>query len=349
MIDVDITSSLFTKVNGLLFSFGADIFKGTSKIFLELFLIFYGCKFAWDLAYKVLFKHKLEVEDIVKPLLIVSFVTVMMSTSVYIEQWIVKPFYNLAVGLTTITATLTGDLSGNVTIMDMLHLVDQMLEKVIFKPLASIDVGWGYHLYLGIFAMMVLYTFVWFLFVGLILEAVFRFMTFYALSPLIIVSFFFPQTRPIAMAGFKSLILGMLGMFTAGIAMGLTVAILGQETSLSMTNGEIPKDWVFGKEFFTLIMISLISISFHLKAPKIAANLANLDDGAGAAAAVAGVGTMAVMSGKTALGRMGGKLAGRSARGAGRGASSLGRYGYDKFKNGKGAASLIEHMTGRVS
>jgi len=348
MIDVNITSSLFTTLNGLLFDFGSRIFDKTAIIFLEFFMIFYGCKLAWDIGYKILFKHKLEVEDIVKPIIIVSFVTVIMSSHGYVEEWIVSPFYNLAVGLTTITATLTGDLTGSPTIMDMFHLVDQKLNIVIFQPLASIDVGWGYHLYVGIFAMMGLYVFVWFLFVGLILEAVFRFMTFYAISPLIVVSFFFPQTKPIAIAGFKSLILGMLSMLTAGMAMGLTIAILKQELGVFVVNGQMPKDWVFGPQYFTLIMISLISISFHLKAPKIAANLANLDDGAGAAAAIAGVGTMAVMSGKAAAGRMGGMLGGKAAKGAGKGIFRSGKYGIDKVKNGKNAASLYQHMTGKI-
>jgi len=349
MLNPNITSELFEKLNALLFNFGKLIFDKTSVIFLTIFMTFYGCKFAWDMSYKILFKHKLEVEDIIKPLLIVSCVTAVMSASGYVEEWLVRPFYNLAVGLTTITAALTGELIGNPTIVDMLNLVDQRLNQVVFQPLNSIEVGMKIYLYIGIYILMGLYVFVWFLFVALILESIFRFMTFYAISPLIIVSLLFSQTRPIAMAGFRSLLHGILSMFMAGVAMGLTIVIIGDDTTLFFTNGHMDNDWVFGHQYFTLVMIALVSISFHLKAPKIAANLSNLDDGAGAAAAVAGLGSMAVMTGKTALGRMGGKLAGRSARGAGRGASSLGRYGYDKFKNGKGAASLIEHMTGRVS
>ncbi len=349
MINPNMASSVFMKLHNLLFHFGQLIFDKTSTIFLGLFMTFYGCKFAWDISYKILFKHKLEVEDIVKPLLIVSCVTVVMSTSGYIEEWVVRPFYNLAVGLTTITAALTGELTGNPTIVDMLHLVDQRLNKVVFHPLSSIEVGWGFHLYIGIIILMALYIFVWVLFLALIVVSIFRFMTFYAISPLIIVSLFFPQTRSIAIAGFKSLLHGVLSLFMAGVAMGLTIVVIGDDTSLFFTEGNMKNDWVFSEQYFTLVMISLISISFHLKAPKIAANLANIDDGAGPEAAVAGLGTMAVMTGKTAMGRMGGKLAGRSARGAGKGASGLGRYGYDKFKNGKGAASLIEHMTGRVS
>jgi len=353
MIAADITSKTFLTIENLLFVYGDKIFDKTSTIFLELFMIFYGCKFAWDMSYKILFKHKIEPEDIVKPLLIMSCLTVFMSSSHYVEEWIVRPAYNLAIGLTTITAALTGKLSGNATIIDMLNLVDQRLNEVIFVPCRAIAKNAGfleYFLKWGIYFIEAIYIFVWILFITLLLMSVFRFITFYAISPLIIVSLFFPQTKLIGIAGFKSLLHGILGMLMAGIAMGLTVSIISDTPDLFYDNtGNMKTNWVFGSEYFTLLLLGLISIAFHLKSAKVSANLANIDDGAGPEAAVAGLGTMAVMSGKTALGRMGGKLAGRSARGAGRGASSLGRYGYDKFKNGKGAASLIEHMTVRVS
>ena len=239
MLNPNITSELFEKLNALLFKFGKLIFDKTSVIFLTIFMTFYGCKFVWDISYKILFKHKLEVEDIIKPLLIVSCVTVVMSASGYVEEWLVRPFYNLAVGLTTITAALTGELIGNPTIVDMLNLVDQRLNQVVFQPLNSIEVGMKIYLYIGIYILMGLYVFVWFLFVALILESIFRFMTFYAISPLIIVSLLFSQTRPIAMAGFRSLLHGILSMFMAGVAMGLTIVIIGDDTTLFFTNGHM--------------------------------------------------------------------------------------------------------------
>jgi hypothetical protein len=179
-------------------------------------------------------------------------------------------------------------------------------------------------------------------------NSIFRFVTFYAISPLIVVSLFFPQSKPIAIAGFKSLLHGVLGMFMAGVAMGFTIAIIGESPELFYNERhEIKSNWIFGPEYFTLVLLGLLSISFHLKAVKVSANLSNIDDGAGPEAAVAALGSMAVMSGKAAMGRMGGMLGGKSVRGAGKGATRLGKYGIDRFKNGKSAASLYQHMTGK--
>lgn len=346
MIEASITAKVFTILNDFLFKYGETIFENTAQIFLTLFSAVYGCKVMWDIFYKSTFKKKYDLEDFLKPIVICSFLTTVLSTSSYVEEWIVRPLYDLSIGLATLTASLTTDLPKESGITGMLSLVDGKLNEVVFRPCNIIadTIGYKVHLWFGILIIQGLYIFVWFLFLALVIEAIFRFMTFYALSPLIICSFFFEQTKPIGMAGFRSLLHGILSLFLTGVAMGMTIAIIGTSQDLFFVDGKMNRDWIFGEQYFTLILIALVSISFHLKAPKISANLANIDDGPGAAAAVAGLGTMAVMSAKGAMGRMVGRAAGLGRRGA----SSLGKKGWNgREKDGKFGMKWAGKGTGK--
>lgn len=346
MIQENVSSKIFLTLHDFLFKYGEKVYESTAGIFLGLFLSFYVIKITWDIAHKSLFKKETSLEDFIKPVVVVSFLTAVLSTSYFAEAWIVKPFYDLSIHLATITASLTTELPPTANIADMLHLVDARLNQVVFIPakIASDLVGWSVWLHIGILIIQALYTFVWFLFLALLVEALFRFMTFFAVSPLIIVSLFFPQTKQIGLAGFRSLLHGMLSLFMAGVAMGMTIAVIASTQDLFIVDGKISADWVFSESYFSLILIALVSISFHLKAPKIAANLANIDDGPGAAATVAGIGTAAVMASKGAMMGAAGKTAGLGDRGLVAGAKGL--HGLTSLKSGK---DLYSRMTGKKS
>ena len=330
MIQKDISVKIFETLETFLFTYGGTVFENTAGVFLGLFMAFYGIKITWNVAYKSLAHNNLTLEDVVVPLIVIPVVTIILGTSYYMETWIVYPFYKTAVYFATVTATTTSDLPYTAGIGDMLGLVDMRLNEVVFNPSNAVAklIGWkNMYLHVGIWIIQGLYVFVWFLFLALMIEALFRFMTFFAISPLIITMMFSTHTKPIAVAGFRSLAHGILSMFMAGVAMGMTIAVIGVNQDLFVVDGKLSADWVFSESYFTLILIALVSISFHLKAPKIAANLANIDDGPGAAAAVAGLGTAAVMSGKAAMGRMGGRVASAPLNHAGKKAGK----GYDKM------------------
>ena len=333
---------LFSQLDSFLFIYGRTIFEATSGIFLGVFMSFYACKIMWDVFHKTTIKQKFEIEDFIKPIFICAFLTTILVNSVLMETWVVRPIYDLSVGLATITASLTSNLPEGSNIVTMLDLVDNRLNDVIFKQCHEIQKNIGmieFPLHVGIWIIEGLYLFVWFLFLALMVEALFRFMTFFAISPLLIPAFFFSATKPIATAGFKSLLHGLLSMFMAGVAMGLTIAIIGESPEKFFS--PMTSDWIFGQGWCLLLLVALISISFHLKAPKIAANLANIDDGPGAAAAVAGLGTMAMMSGKAAMGRLAG--------GGARAGAGLAKKGISSGAGGvgRGFSDLYHKMTGK--
>jgi len=352
MIQSDISTKIFKTLEKFLFDYGSSVFEKTAAVFLGLFLAFYTLKITWDIANKSLFKHDMKLEDLFKPIIIISFLSALLTTSYLMETWIVLPFYNLSIHLATITASLTNSLSYPASISDMLHLVDLRLNEVVFVPCDAVSklIGWkNMYLHVGIWIIQGLYVFVWFLFLALMVEALFRFMTFFAISPLLVCSLFFPQSKQIGLAGFRSLLHGVLSFFMAGVAMGMTIAVIGVNQDLFVVNGTLSADWVFGEQYFTLILIAVVSISFHLKAPKIAANLANIDDGPGAAATVAGLGTAAVMAGKGAMMGAAGKavgLAGKAAGLGGRGlvAGAKGLHGLTSLTSGR---DLYSRMTGK--
>lgn len=318
MIEPSLTGKLFKTLEDFTFHYGKTIYESTAGVFLSLFFIVYSAALLWKIAHTALFNKKVGLEDFIKPFLITSCLSVILGTSLYWESWIVRPIYDLSVYLATLTASLTTNFKASGGIVGMLHLVDLRLNEVVFSPCNKVMGTLGFtevHLWIGLLIIEALYVFVWFLFLALMVESLFRFITFFAISPLIITALFFPQTRPISLAGFKSLTQGFLSMFMAGVAMGLTIAILADKGLLVLDKGgNTDTGWIFSESYFSLLLIALVSISFHLKAPKVAANLAGVDDGPGAAAAVAGLGTAAAMSVKGAAGRVMGRL-GRGAAG----------------------------------
>lgn len=351
MIQEGISRDVFTRVDQFVVDYGESIFTHMGQIFLVLFSTFYTVKLVMMLARKAGFGESFSIQDFVKPILIVSFVSLALTQSQFILEWVVIPAKSLATGLASLTASLTSDVSYNGGIMEMLHNVDSRLMNVVFKPTAELKKAthwFSVHETVGIWIIELLYIFVWFLFLAIIVEALFRFMTFYAISPMLVTAFFFKSTSSIATSGLRSLAHAVLSMFMAGVAMGVTLSIIGSFPYLVLDPaGNEYKDWVFGPQYYSLLLIALISISFHLKAPKIAANLAQIDDGAGVAATVAGLGTAGVMAAKNmtmaagakgarAAGGAGMKYGGKAAKYVGGKALNKGKDLYDKVVNRSG-------------
>lgn len=318
MIQEGISRDVFTKVDQFVVSYGESIFTHMGQLFLVLFSTFYTVKLVMMLARKAAFGEGFSIQDFVKPILIVSFVSLALTQSSFILEWVVIPAKNLATGLASLTASLTSDVSYDGGIMEMLQKVDSRLMSVVFEPTAKLKgatTWYSLHETVGIWIIELLYIFVWFLFLAIIVESLFRFMTFYAISPMLVTAFCFKGTKSIATSGLRSLLHGVLSMFMAGVAMGVTLSIIGSFPNLvTDAAGNTYDDWVFGSQYYSLLLIALISISFHLKAPKIAANLAQIDDGAGVAATVAGLGTAGVMAAKNMTAKAGSKAAGAAWR-----------------------------------
>lgn len=305
MLDATITGKIFSTLQGLIFSYGKLIFESTAEIFLTLFLLIYSCQFLWKIFQTTLLNKKFNIEDFLKPMAITTILPVILSSSSYCEEWIVRPVYDLSVYLATLTAAKTSSFNPSTGIVGMLNLVDGRLNDVVFQHVWGIyhSQGLGLNIAVGVGVVIIwtFYFFLWALFLALMVDAIWRFMTFFAISPLLIISLLLPQTKSIGLSGFKSLLQGLLGMFMVGLAMGMTLAVLSTEgISIVDIRGDVAKEWIFSESYFSLILVSLISISFHLKAPKVAANLSGIDDGAGAAATVAALGTGAMMAGKAA-------------------------------------------------
>ncbi len=334
MISQNITGQVFTKIDEFTITYGEIIFNNVAQLFLALFGTFYALKLVLMLVQKSTSGKQFTVHDLVKPIIITSLVSLALSGSHYIAEWIVIPAKSLATGLAAMTAALTSDLPYGAGVTDMLALVDGRLNSVIFEPCKELagHLGlWNSYKIVGIWIIQILYIFVWFLFLALMVESLFRFMTFYAISPMLVPAFFFESTKSIASSGMKSLLHAVLTMFMAGVAMGLTLTVIGEFSHLvNNPDGTIKSDWLFGESYFALILIALVSISFHLKAPKIAANLAQIDDGAGVAGVVAGLGTAGVMGAKSMAMGGAGFVAKKGLKHSWNGIKSGGSYLYNK-------------------
>ena len=91
MIQKDVSVKIFETLEQFLFDYGGTVFERTAGIFLGLFMAFYGIKITWNVAYKSLAKNHLTLEDIIVPLVVIPLVTLILSTSYYMETWIVLP------------------------------------------------------------------------------------------------------------------------------------------------------------------------------------------------------------------------------------------------------------------
>ncbi len=295
-------SEVFLEFDGLTMKYGELIFQKTAALFLSLFGTFYALKLVLMLVQKSTSGKQFTVHDLVKPIIISSLVGLLLSSSHYIAEWVIYPLKNFSTGLTSITATLTSDLPADIDIPGMLNLVDAKLDAEIFTPCKDLQksIGWKIYLNLAVFIVEILFVFVWFLFLAIIIEALFGFMVIFAISPALIVFYFFESTKSISIAGMKSLSHAIFTFFVVGMAMGFTLLAIGKLQNFAMKDA-IDPDWLFSKSYYNVVVLSLISILFHLKAPKVAANLAQIDGGAGAAGVVAGIGTAAVMAGKGAV------------------------------------------------
>ena len=293
----NISGQVFSTLEKLMFVYGKALFDALSQGFLTLLGVFAVIYIISKVFKSTLLEGKFSFNEIITtPLIIASVCTALLSSFAVLQNWIFKPCYDLAVNLTLQAVKATYGSSHVTSIVDMLNLIEQELDTQIFSVTKRMlaDTGILFHVP-GMFACLIInapFMFVWVLFVALMVDCLFKFVSICAISPLLIITYPFKALRGISIAGLRILFNAILTMFFSGIAMGFTLAIMRLSDLSPIKDDRIVReDWFFSKAYWALFLVGCISILFHLKAPRIAANLASIDDGAGAAAAVAGFGS----------------------------------------------------------
>ncbi|MDX5416855.1 MAG: hypothetical protein LPK88_11150, partial [Alphaproteobacteria bacterium] len=137
----------------------------------------------------------------------------------------------------------------------------------------------------------------------------------------------------------RILLNGIFVVVFAGIAMGMTGFIVKSfviDGGGVIEDGQLTvvvRDFVWSRQFFSILIVGFISILFHLKSATLASNLSGALDGPGAAAAVVTAGMMAA-GGAKAASLIGARALGGAAANAGKkGLSAAADRASDIVKN----------------
>jgi hypothetical protein len=301
----NISGQVFTTVEQFTFKYSELIFNSISKGFLGIFSVCFALYLMIQLFQKGILKGEIPVSWLFTPAIICTMVSLALADFQFLRGWIFDPVYNMSTNLTVQAVTLGVKDYAIHNIVDMLNVIERQLDQSVFAMCRTMLAQVGLTSYIQtLFAGLIIqgvFVFVWFLFLALMIDSLFKYMAVFATSPLLVISLAFPTTKTIGITGLKILLNALLTMFFAGIAMGFTILVMKVSGLGPLdNNGNIKTDdWAFSRSYWAFFLVGLVSVYFHLKVPKLAANFSAIDDGAGVAAAVAGLGTMAVMGAKS--------------------------------------------------
>jgi len=300
----NISGQVFRTVEEFTFRYGELVFNALAHGFLGIFGVCFALYLMLQLFQQGVIKGEFPFTLMFSPAITCTMVGLALADFRFLSDWLFTPLYKMSTDLALKAVTLSNRDLHPQSIMEMLNIVEQSLDESVFKVCRVVmrDAGWfsAIHTFAANLIIQGTFTFVWFLFLALMIDSLFKYMTVFATAPLLVISLAFPATKSIGMTGLRILLNALVTMFLAGIAMGFTILVM-KLSGLSPLdqNGNITmSDWAFSRSYWAFFLVGLVSVYFHLKVPKLAANFSSIDDGAGVAGAVAGIGTMAVMGAK---------------------------------------------------
>lgn len=226
-------------------------------------------------------------------------------------DWVVFPVRDATVSVGVKIATVSGGAVGN----NFEELIAQV-EKEIFavqelaeaaKQSASIFDAVS----INIAALIILIPFMmaWALFIGFLLEAIFKFVAITAIAPFVVAAAVFPITRGFAKDSIRVFLSGATGILFMGAAMGFTISVMQEYVGGFVGDANEPapdlSQFFFSPEYWQLFAVGFLSVLFHLAARQMATAVAGVADSQ--------VVSQALLAGSAA----GASVGGRAARAAG--------------------------------
>ena len=292
-------------------SFGHQIFKALSMGCLSLFMAAFGCWFVWQLIWKGAIKGEFHLSDFIKPFLISTTVTLLLSANTFFE-WLYLPINETVAKLveTMISVVGIGYSGPKATLFGVLKIQYGTLNQV-FESMSVMMQDTGIVPGFNTLASMIMripFLFLYIIMLCYCLDYMFKLMAVTALSPLLIIFAGFSSTRSISTSGLKMVLHGIFTLLCSVIAMGLSIYVLKESLNLIPLDGNgVLKanagSFAFSDAYWTCFIIACLSIYLQLKVPTIA-NIAGVSDGPGAAGFVAGVSatTIGVVGAYTKMG-----------------------------------------------
>ena len=267
-----------------------------SKVQL-LFQAFLGVWFLYHIIFKALIKGEVIYYEVVMNLIIFSLVMLVLSNHNVLWEWIYKPF-DMAINELVLIVLKSNMIGGklNQSQTGLVMAVDGVMQQVY--QLGKIIVhSWNpFQFFSGIIILLV-YILVGTMSFAYIIEYMFTLLLITAFSPLLIIAFAFAATRNSALCGVKNVVGGALTMLFSIAAMGITLIIADELFSVIIVDGVVDyriKNFAWGEDFLSILILGLISLFHQLKVKTIAYSLVGISDGPGAAASVLGVVSSAI-------------------------------------------------------
>lgn len=277
-------------------SFGHQIFKALSMGCLSLFMAAFGCWFVWQLIWKGAIKGEFHLSNFMKPFLISTTITLLLSANTFFE-WLYLPINETVAKLVETMISVIGiNYSGpKATLFGVLKIQYGTLNQV-FESMSLMMQDTGIVPGFNTLASMIMripFLFLYIIMLCYCLDYMFKLMAVTALSPLLIIFAGFSSTRSISTSGLKMVLHGIFTLLCSVIAMGLSIYVLKESLNLIPLDGNgVLKanagSFAFSDAYWTCFIIACLSIYLQLKVPTIA-NIAGVSDGPGAAGFVAGV------------------------------------------------------------
>lgn len=257
---------VLTAFTGEYFHTIVSSFKGVFNALVVVYIIFMG----FALLTNRLVEHLRTMAMSLVAILICN--ALVFETGLFAE-WVYMPLRNASLGLTSLVLAPTG--SGG--IKDIFSAIDGSFGKIFALADKYADAGSGWNLIRSMWiftmtlALTLLFSVLYAVFVGLLLIGMFSFhVMMLAAGPAILLAGF-PFTRHVFWAWLRaSFNYALIPVFTA-IVMAITLYALDAAAKNLETLD--PNGPIFNRDIATVLLIGLISIWFHLKAPEFAATL----------------------------------------------------------------------------
>ena len=291
--------------------FGSKIFQALSVGCLSLFMAAFGVWFVWQLIWKGAIKGEFQLSDFLKPFLISTTISLLLTASTFVEWFYIPINQTVAKLVETMISVVGVSYSGaKASLIGVLKIQCETLNQVFESMnLMMQDTGIipGFNT-LASMIMRIPFLFLYIIMLCYCLDYMFKLMAVTALSPLLIIFAGFSSTRSISTSGLKMVLHGIFTILISVIAMGLSLYVLKESLHLIPLdgNGSLKADagsFAFSDAYWTCFIIACLSIYLQLKVPTIA-NIAGVSDGPGAAGFVAGVSatTMGIVGAYTKTG-----------------------------------------------
>lgn len=258
--------TLLTEFFGEYYRKVAESFGGVFNALVVLYIIFIG----YALLMNRLGEHTRAV--------VISLVGIVVCNALVFEtnlfaEWVYMPLRKASLGLTALVLSPTGSNE----IKDIFTAIDGSFSKIFLLADRYADAGSGWNLIRSIWvfvitlALTALFSILYAVFVGLLLVGMFSFhVMMIAAGPAILLASF-PLTRPVFWAWLRACFnYALIPVFTA-IVMAITLYALDDAAKNLETLD--PNGPIFNKDIAFVLLVGLISIWFHLKAPEFAATL----------------------------------------------------------------------------